>query len=483
MRFWITGILILLMMAAPMDGNCQQRKRTRNKAKTTTVSKKNPQQNRSPKTSAEAKKKQAETQKEIQLTEAQIKENEAKMSKSLTELGKIDGEIESTNSKIKTINGEIQRLNREVSSLETNIKKNETDLSRLRSEYLKAVKKLRITKKNKSDLAFIFSSSSMNQAMRRMRYLREFSKWRSRQSDEIQGKINSLTSQKEELAKTREERTVALSLQKKNEELLSKQHKQQETLIAELKQNGKALEAHLKKKQTEAKELGSLVSQLIAEEQRKAEEEARKKAELEAKQKAEEEARLLALQKEKSEEKKTSDKSADKDAKGVYADARKRNPRSAAKKTQDNKTTEKSTVPGDSFESMKGNLGYPTSGSFIVTSKFGRQNLPDLPDVEYDNPGIDAQSDAGASARAVFKGKVSGVYLLPGYNTVVIVNHGNYYTVYGNIATPAVKTGDDVTQGTSLGALAISDDDASHTKIHFEVWKNREKLNPQAWLR
>ena len=109
--------------------------------------------------------------------------------------------------------------------------------------------------------------------------------------------------------------------------------------------------------------------------------------------------------------------------------------------------------------------------------------MPDLPDVVYDNPGIDAETNAGASARAVYKGKVSGVYLLPGYNTVVIVNHGNYYTVYGNIATPSVKNGDSVDAGANLGALALNEEDSSHASIHFEVWKNREKLNPQEWLR
>lgn len=101
----------------------------------------------------------------------------------------------------------------------------------------------------------------------------------------------------------------------------------------------------------------------------------------------------------------------------------------------------------------------------------------------YDNPGIDAEVSAGASALAVFSGKVSGVYMLPGYNTVVIVNHGNYYTVYGNIASPAVKVGQQVKAGQGLGSLAPDEDDRSRSSIHFEVWRNREKLNPLDWIR
>ncbi len=64
----------------------------------------------------------------------------------------------------------------------------------------------------------------------------------------------------------------------------------------------------------------------------------------------------------------------------------------------------------------------------------GRHSLPELPDVMYDNPGIDAEVTAGSVAQAVYAGKVSGVYMIPGFSTVVIVSHGNYYTVYGNLS-------------------------------------------------
>ena len=161
-----------------------------------------------------------------------------------------------------------------------------------------------------------------------------------------------------------------------------------------------------------------------------------------------------------------------------YADARKRTPRS-------NNTVNVSSAQSGatSFEGMKGKLPYPVAGPFRLTSRFGQQTLPDLPDVMYDNPGIDAEVNRGASAIAVYEGKVSGVYMIPGYNTVVIVNHGNYYTVYGNISSPSVKVGDMVSVGQGLGLLAAQEDDDTHGSIHFEVWRNREKLNPQEWLK
>ena len=73
--------------------------------------------------------------------------------------------------------------------------------------------------------------------------------------------------------------------------------------------------------------------------------------------------------------------------------------------------------------------------------------------------------------------------MIPGFSTVVIVNHGNYYTVYGNIASASVKVGDVVKQGQAVGRVDTSEDNPSYGAIHFEVWKNREKLDPASWIR
>lgn len=132
---------------------------------------------------------------------------------------------------------------------------------------------------------------------------------------------------------------------------------------------------------------------------------------------------------------------------------------------------------------MKGRLPRPVAGEFRVVSQFGRQSLPDMPDVVYDNPGIDAEVAKGSSALAVYPGKVSAVYVVPGFSTVVILSHNGYYTVYGNIASPSVKMGDNVKQGQGLGRLAEDADNPSKSSIHFEVWRKRDKLNPLSWIR
>ncbi|MBD5269272.1 MAG: peptidoglycan DD-metalloendopeptidase family protein [Bacteroides sp.] len=480
--------------------------------------------------SADVKRQQEATQREISETKKQIQLNDASIKKGVDELGRLQGDISDSKEKVKVAATEVAGLNNRISGLEKQVADEEAQLEKLRTEYLKAIKKMRAAGKSNSTLAFIFSSGTFNQAMRRMRYLKQFSEWKDRQSAEIAGKVEHLKNQRATLSKTLSAKDAALRQQQAAQTELEKQYSRQDAIVVELRANGQALNAHLSKKQAEANALRSRISSLIAaeEQQRRAREEqarrdaeaaeARKRQEAEARAAREEQARrdaeaaeaarqaeAKAQETAKKESKQTASKKQEaapqksvpvqkvesSKSTGDYASARQRKPRS--EKPAPAKTPSKASTPAKaqpaaaadagSFEKMRGSLPRPVSGAFRITSPFGRHSLPELPDVVYDNPGIDAQTSAGASAQAVYGGKVSGVYVIPGFSTVVIVNHGNYYTVYGNIASPAVKVGDSVKQGQNLGKLAVDEDDSSHSAIHFEVWRNRDKLNPSEWIR
>lgn len=153
-----------------------------------------------------------------------------------------------------------------------------------------------------------------------------------------------------------------------------------------------------------------------------------------------------------------------------------------AKKEQ-TASEKKESVHESGFGCMKGSLPRPVAGTFKVTSRFGLNQYHQMRDVVYDNPGIDAEVSAGASVKAVYPGKVSGVYVVPGYGTVVIVSHDGYYTVYGNLSKAAVKVGDKIKQGHTLGKAAKNEENPSRGLVHFEVWKNRDKMDPLAWIK
>lgn len=573
----------------------QSRKKSTQGRKKSTVNQKNKNASTAPKSSTEAKRMQEATQLEIQQTKEKLRLNEQEIKTGLSDLNRLSSEIAMGRKQVQGLQNKVTSLSQEITAIGNEIIKNEAELKLMREEYLKAVKKMRLTKKNQSTLAFIFASENFNQAMRRIRYMRQFSDWKSRKSADIDEKIAQLGKERTRLADVKETQTVALGQLTKSQQVLEQNHKKQEQLVASLRSNGDALQSHLAAKQNEANRLKETISSLIAQEQAKAEAErrarekaeaeriAREKAEAEriAREKEEAEKRLLAenaavekalaekaaaekaaaekaaakalaekiaaekaLAEKSAAEKAAAQKEAEEKAKAYkkaaeekekadrkFAEAkakaeekarkeqekldkkkfknsekssrnrrdrglknkveiREKAERRDASKSADPvavatpKSVEKAANAGPvNFASLRGSLPKPVDGNWRITNPFGRHSMPEMPEIEYDNPGIDAEVAKGTTVKSVCGGKVSGVYKLAGYGTVVIVNHGDYYTVYGNLSSANVSVGTQVGSGHALGTAGADPDDQRHGSVHFEVWKGREKQNPSSWLR
>ena len=137
----------------------------------------------------------------------------------------------------------------------------------------------------------------------------------------------------------------------------------------------------------------------------------------------------------------------------------------------------------DDFAKNKGRLPFPLSGSYLIVGHFGPQQHPQLKYVKIDNKGIDIQTKPGTDARAVFTGTVTKVVVIPGYSThSVIVRHGNYLTVYSNLSSVYVKTGDAVSTRQALGKIASDASDGNRTVLNFQIWKETTKQDPELWL-
>lgn len=538
----LAAMTVVAAFGEPVAQSGQSRK---NKARTEkqTVKNTKKRQNRktgtkavkkAPESKAELQRRQQAAQAEIAETRRKIQENDRQVRHNLAELGKLQGDIETAKKQVAATRNQVTTLQNRIGSLEGKIAQGDKEVARMRGEYLKAVKAVRKRKGSNSTLAYIFSSKSFGEARRRMRYLREFSEWRRKQTDEIQNELNVLNRERAALAQSRDMYGKALARNVTAQKQLETQYSKQDAIVVQLKANGSALKTHLAQKQQEANALKGRVAALIAAEQRAAEQreaerlaaEKRAAEQRAAEQRAAEEKaardRELAMTtkpgkaegakepaKEKPKETKAKEqrKRRPKQSKQAqskqqprqektepqknagnsgreYAEARNRRPRASAPSGSSSASASGSKPAGGSnFASMRGSLPRPVGGAFNITSRFGPHSLPDLPDVVYDNPGIDAEVARGATAQAVYAGKVSGVYMIPGFSTVVIVNHGGYYTVYGNLASASVKVGDVVKQGSAVGRVADSEDSPGHGQIHFEVWKNRDKQDPLAWIR
>lgn len=417
-------------------------------------------------TATSIKHRQETTQKEINETNKKIKSNTAQTKRSLNQLNLIEAEISSHEKNINKLTNELASINKQLQVLNDSIKASEKEIARLKDNYSRAIRNIHARSTSFDRMLFIFSASSFKQAYRRMRYLRQFSNWRVKQTEEIKKVQARLIEQHAQVDAFYKQRSAALAKQNNEKFVLVKKRKQQAEVVTSLKKEGSQLQRILAEKQRLAKQLDEELNRLIAEEERKAAERARKEEE---KRRAEEKKKQEAEGKQPADDKKEDKKEEAK-------------PTPAPKPSGYNMDADERKLSG-SFEENKGNILFPVSGQYKIVRPFGRQKHPELKYVETDNGGIDIEVQAGTKARAVFDGKISAVFRQDGFNTVVMVRHGNYLTIYVNLSEIYVKNGDAVKAGQQIGRIFSDPEDDNRTILHFEVRKEREKLNPELWVK
>jgi len=142
-------------------------------------------------------------------------------------------------------------------------------------------------------------------------------------------------------------------------------------------------------------------------------------------------------------------------------------------------TKEQELIAGG-FAANKGRLPWPVEKGFI-SGHYGKHQHPVYENVTINNKGIYIQTTAGANARAVYEGEVTTCMVM-GATYAIIVQHGNYRTVYTGIQTPVVKPGDKVQAKQVIGKIASNADEDNKTELQFQVWEDRELQNPELWL-
>lgn len=383
------------------------------------------------------RKNREQTLKELNETNKKLNRTLRNAKSSLNELNSITAEIRQQRNLIAKINREITAINRRQRAVKDTIYLLQKDLTAKKRSYAKAVKRMGHRRSEYDELMFIFSASSLSQSYRRARYLKEYSAWRKRQAEEIAERKKQLEELQKELAKSVAEKNAVLKERNAEAEVLEKQEGSKRTLIAGLKKQERQLKKEIERKRKQARELDRKLEQLIAEEERK-----------------------------------SSDR-ADKAEGGTST---------AKRSTKGYKMTKEELALSGSFEKNKGKLPFPLSGSYKIVARFGRQQHPELRYVQTENSGIDIETTPGTRARAVFNGVVSRIFVTPGYNSTIIVRHGNYLTIYANLSEVYVRAGEKVTTGQNLGKIYSDSQDGNRTILTFQLWKERTKLNPESWL-
>ncbi|MBF4471742.1 murein hydrolase activator EnvC family protein [Flavobacterium sp. HJJ] len=418
---------------------------------------------------------------------------------------KLKEELIATTEKQKTL------LRNSISVNQAQINKLEKELELLKADYAKMIVQSYKSRSEESRAMFLLSSESFLQAYKRAQYMKQYANYRRIQGQEIKSKSYALYTfnAKLDLQKSAKEQLIAEN--DKERLSLEKEKQEQEKLVESLKNDKKKIIADIKKKQLESKaidrKIDKLIREAIAEANRKAAiaKAAREKAALE-KAKAEAAAKAIALEKAKAlEKKKEIEKANALAAAKAKAEAKPKpkpipipkevekaiakeipvvakeapvEPAAAVSSTKIDMSP-KDKVDSDNFKANKGKLPWPVERGFISLG-YGDQFHPVYKELKIHNSGLEFTTDSGASARAVFSGVVTRINVISPVNKLVILQHGDFFTIYQNLSSVKVSLGDNVSIKQSLGKIKTNGD--GKTILKFVITQNMTYTNPKLWL-
>jgi len=370
------------------------------------------------------KKRKEQNEKDIAYTNTLLKNTVKNKKVSLGRLSLLNQRINARQELIKSIGIEISHIGKEIDEINSEIEDLEEELDKLKKQYAKVIVYAYKQKNSYEKLLFLLSSKDFNQAYKRYKYLQQFSEYSRKQGLNIGKKRKNLDAKALELKKVKVEKEILLS-QKTDENItLTNEKGEQAALVQKLKKREKQLRDDLRKQKRYTQKLEKEIQRIIARQ-----------------------AKLATKSKKGS---------------GKYG------------------LTPEEKVLSANFGSNKGKLPWPTKTGFI-SEKFGEHPHPVLKHVRVRNDGVNITTDQKSDCRTIFKGEVTHILSMPGLNNVIIIRHGEYFSVYSNLATVNVKKGDIVNSKEKIGVV-YTDKAQSTTVLKFQLWKGSTKLNPAIWL-
>ena len=362
--------------------------------------------------------------------------------KSVTELLELQKKkIELKENLISTTERQTKLLSNDMYINQLQINRLKKDLEELRADYATMILKSYKSRSEQSRAMFLLSSQNFLQAYKRAQYMKQYASYRRTQGEEIGVKTDQLVVFNDKISAQKSAKEKLMAENEKEKATLVKEKQEQEKIAQSIKKSKKQITAEIKKKQQETKNIDRQIDKLI----REAIAAANKKT---------------AVAKGKSSTGKTSTTAATSTTKIVL--------------------TPESKIIADNFRANKGKLPWPVERG-AITMGFGDQAHPVYRSLVVHNSGIEITTDQGSNARAVFGGEVSRVIVLSPVNKAVMIQHGDYFTVYQNLSTVTVSKGDKISIKQSLGRIRTNGD-TGKTTLKFLILQNTDYNNPQTWL-
>lgn len=371
------------------------------------------------------RKSKSQLQREKQQSVERIREVEKILNETTAKKKNTLGELTALNQRIIEQQNLISSIRKEISLLNTEIKENndiievlDDDLKKMKKEYAAMLFAAQKASNSTTRLTFLFSSESFDQLVMRLRYMEQYGETRKLQAQLIAGVQAELGQQVKQIEGKREEKNKLLEDGESESANLATLKKKQFNLVKVLEKEEKQLKRDLEETRKALAVLDRKINDIIKEEM---------------------EREALAL--------------------------------------RGNKAV--SVALSSSFEENKNKLPWPVSTGFI-SQKFGRQNHPVLKGIVMQNDGVNIQTRQNEKVKSVFDGEVRSVAFIPPFGNTVIINHGEYYSVYAGLKEVYVKTGQKVSTNQEIGQIISNKEGIS--ELRFQIRKQFTALDPQAWL-
>lgn len=324
---------------------------------------------------------------------------------------------------IKLTNQQINLLNSDVKKNEEKIEKLNIEILRARKDYAKMIFNSYKSRLKESRLMFLLSSQNFLQAFKRSQYFDQFSKSRREIASSIQSNVKNVKASNDTLKIKISQKEYLIESNENEKKKLSNEKKDQNNLINSLSKRESSYKKQINDKQKQALLLDKEIDRLIKE---------------------------------------------------AIRESNKNSSSTIFSLTPEGKAL------AESFSNNKGNLPWPVERG-IVIQKFGLQTHPVVRTTKIKSNGIVIATNENANVRTVFKGKVLSILKFKGSNLTVLIQHGNYISVYKNLSKVYVNKGQDVESLEIIGQVFSNNSD-SKTTLQFSIFNNTTALDPYLWI-
>ena len=353
----------------------------------------------------------------IQEAETILKETEKSKNITVGKLNVINKQIRNRQSLISNLRSDIKVQSNEIILIRNLIMSLKRDLRVLNNEYSDMIYSSYKSRSSLDKLTYIFSSKDYNQMFRRFNYIFQYSKFRKNQIIEINKVYEELEYQENNLSDVNKKQKKLLDDELSENNKLQKLKGRQRKIISDLNKKQRNLRKEIAERKVALENLDKLIRDII------------------------------------------------------------RREKEALLKNGDDDINLLEITEG--FEANIGKFEWPVKSGFI-SNKFGEHPHPIIKNIKVKNDGIDIQTSKSSQVHAIYDGKVSTVAFIPGMNNVVIINHGEYYTLYAKLKNLKVQKGDIISEKQVIADLVTNNDGI--TQLQFQIWKNNIKLNPENWI-